>query len=532
MTETITDSFCERCGTRYAFEAAAKPRRARLGRVRVLTRGVATFISNDGLPMAEAMAAARSDEERSDLQRQLDAFHKTFNFCMGCRQYTCPSCWNATAGECLTCSPDLTREVLPPAFPDLPLTGPAGTNGDAGEAAAMASLAWPTIDLERSASPEPEAHPVAEAVSPPVAAVESLPAPEPAPLEAPAPEPAPLETPALVSAESFADVPAEVPAEPVAEVAAAAPAEPVAETVSSPDEPASIPAAAAAAAAVAAVVATAASGPEPADDLTDAERAEIVAALAAGDGEAGGQEPAAAAGALAAEPAAAPAPIDPAVTGRDQTRGFLRRFRPAAAAIVATGAADATADEPAPAAAEPPAAEPPAAEPMPEPVEAAAKLAATAALAAAEPEAAEPETETAAAEVAPEPGAAAATQVDTIEQPTWRMVAPDVPAPASPETPDAASPAAWPASTAWPPATPGAAVPPAAPSAAASPWAARLAMSRPETTGIWAASSREVLGATPGPGAPAAAAIQACVSCGLSLSATARFCRRCGSRQG
>jgi peptide/nickel transport system permease protein len=26
--------------------------------------------------------------------------------------------------------------------------------------------------------------------------------------------------------------------------------------------------------------------------------------------------------------------------------------------------------------------------------------------------------------------------------------------------------------------------------------------------------------------------VQACVSCGLPLSATARFCRRCGSRQG
>jgi ribosomal protein L40E len=26
--------------------------------------------------------------------------------------------------------------------------------------------------------------------------------------------------------------------------------------------------------------------------------------------------------------------------------------------------------------------------------------------------------------------------------------------------------------------------------------------------------------------------VQSCVSCGLPLSATARFCRRCGSRQG
>jgi hypothetical protein len=47
---------------------------------------------------------------------------------------------------------------------------------------------------------------------------------------------------------------------------------------------------------------------------------------------------------------------------------------------------------------------------------------------------------------------------------------------------------------------------------------------------LWTASSREVLSATPA--AEATPAVQACVSCGLSLSATARFCRRCGTRQG
>jgi ribosomal protein L40E len=42
---------------------------------------------------------------------------------------------------------------------------------------------------------------------------------------------------------------------------------------------------------------------------------------------------------------------------------------------------------------------------------------------------------------------------------------------------------------------------------------------------IWAASSREVASAQ------ALVGVQACRQCGLSLSATARFCRRCGSRQ-
>ncbi len=47
---------------------------------------------------------------------------------------------------------------------------------------------------------------------------------------------------------------------------------------------------------------------------------------------------------------------------------------------------------------------------------------------------------------------------------------------------------------------------------------------------VWSASAREVAG-VPGQ-AVSAVGVQSCVSCGLSLSATARFCRRCGSRQG
>jgi ribosomal protein L40E len=42
---------------------------------------------------------------------------------------------------------------------------------------------------------------------------------------------------------------------------------------------------------------------------------------------------------------------------------------------------------------------------------------------------------------------------------------------------------------------------------------------------FWEASAREVAGATSQIG------VQNCAQCGLSLSATARFCRRCGARQ-
>ena len=48
---------------------------------------------------------------------------------------------------------------------------------------------------------------------------------------------------------------------------------------------------------------------------------------------------------------------------------------------------------------------------------------------------------------------------------------------------------------------------------------------------LWAASAREVVAPPAVPGRPVAGAVQPCLSCGLSLSATARFCRRCGTPQ-
>ncbi|MBI2763839.1 MAG: zinc ribbon domain-containing protein [Chloroflexi bacterium] len=55
-------------------------------------------------------------------------------------------------------------------------------------------------------------------------------------------------------------------------------------------------------------------------------------------------------------------------------------------------------------------------------------------------------------------------------------------------------------------------------------------MAHNATDAMWAASSREIL--QPVATAPALAAVQACSNCGISLSATARFCRRCGTPQG
>ncbi len=530
MTDTITDSFCERCGTRYTFEKAARPRRVRLGRVRVLTRGLTTFVANDGLPMAEAMAAARNDVERAALSNQLDAFHETFNFCMTCRQYTCPSCWNEAAGECLTCAPDLSREVLPPAFPDLPMAGPSA--GPDGEEATALSAAWPSADLDRGA-PVQEAAGVAAAEAGDAESAEAT-----APVSPVADE---------AAAEAF-DAPPAIATAPEDAAADEAPAPEVSPVAGTPvdltaAELAEIEGALAQAHAGAMQVepgaaAAMADAERPADDeggvAHDADDAAAVSAapLAAGAAVVAAASEAGPPASMDIEAAPGPAPAGPvepgeqAAVARDQTRSLLRRFRPgrtvaatASAAAAAPAADGGTTREPdaSPAPLEPER------RPAPTPEPTAAASAAEAGPAAPTPEASSPVPTPVPTPVADR------SRGDTIQQPTWQMVAPDTTPDEPAESPgngvEPTPPAAWP--------MPGWSSQPAVqqrtPGPDASPWAARLAASRPETGGIWAASSREVLGAA-APGATPA--VQACVSCGLSLSATARFCRRCGARQG
>jgi hypothetical protein len=205
-------------------------------------------------------------------------------------------------------------------------------------------------------------------------------------------------------------------------------------------------------------------------------------------------------------------PAERATAAEQQTRNLLRRFRPAhrpagvggdaaSAAVAATAATAATRQDDGSLAAVEPAAVPPAAPPALPTV----------------PEQPAAPTDAPASSEPPGP-------TDAIEQPTWRVVAPEAPV-----TP----PASWPDAPAWPTGEPGAAQVGPLPGSAAAPWASRLATARPEPTSVWAASSQEILAAPGAPAAtrPGAPAIQACVSCGLSLSANARFCRRCGSRQ-
>ena len=60
--------------------------------------------------------------------------------------------------------------------------------------------------------------------------------------------------------------------------------------------------------------------------------------------------------------------------------------------------------------------------------------------------------------------------------------------------------------------------------------AGRTLLPQPDASDLWAASAREVMSAPIVDAAPNTTP-QPCVQCGLSLSASARFCRRCGTRQ-
>jgi ribosomal protein L40E len=153
MPEILTESFCERCGTRYTFESSASRTKPLRG-LKTIGKGLRNFVMSDDSSMDEAMAAARSEAERDVTSRQLDAFHSTFNFCMSCRQYTCANCWNETEGQCLSCSPLVGREAMPAPFPTVDVTAQAmdaPLNGTPEAPAFEAPTAWPTLDLEAEA---------------------------------------------------------------------------------------------------------------------------------------------------------------------------------------------------------------------------------------------------------------------------------------------------------------------------------------------------------------------------------------------
>ena len=109
----LTDSFCERCGTRYSFTETAQKGFSLKG-ARVLAKGLRNFVLTDGQSMSDAIENARLETSTETSSRVTEAFHATFNFCMECRQYACSNCWNVKVGACLSCAPETNvRSVSP-----------------------------------------------------------------------------------------------------------------------------------------------------------------------------------------------------------------------------------------------------------------------------------------------------------------------------------------------------------------------------------------------------------------------------------
>jgi nicotinate-nucleotide--dimethylbenzimidazole phosphoribosyltransferase len=532
VTEILTESFCERCGTRYTFESAA-PRRSRLGRVRTLSKGMKNFVLSDDASFSEAMAEARSEEELAVVSHQLDAFHQTFNFCLTCRQYTCGDCWNTAEGRCLTCAPVPGMEE--PAFAAAPalemLPEPGGAYDTDPE-----PDAWPDEDLSAArlsralGLDEAEAEATLEAATLhddtfDLAAAEAAAAAVAAPTNGVAPawdgvagsdglEPDVDEPVAAVEPATIAD------GEAGPAVAGVAPGQSLQDAVAeyearieAEEDERSEAALAEAAAVAAAAVDVPIAQIEVEDDAT-IELPEPIAEAAADPTQ--------------------PAPhVEPAGADAEPIAPEADALAPVA------GEADALA----PVAAE--AADRPVSEAAAEPVAAVAgEVAPLAPATMAEPEPErEPAVPTVAAAAAAEtPDATETPRVDVVSQPTW-------PEPAPAPGPDVAAP---PAAAPTPPANPWLRVAPDEPgdpqwpAAPAFPvpatrrdmpttLAGRPLLPQVDPADMWAASAREVLTGTPqAPIPPAAAAptAQPCVSCGLSLSANARFCRRCGTRQG
>ena len=570
MTEILTESFCERCGTRYTFESAV-PSQRRLTGLKVLGRGLKNFVMSDDASLDEAMSAARSDVDRDATNHQLDAFHRTFSFCMSCRQYTCANCWNETEARCLSCEPLAIDFASTEALPDIDID-PArllrvmgGANG--------ADPAHEHVEPVAPAEHEHEhEHPQAEAPS--FAMSEQL----AGQTEAPA-EHEDAEEPAAVVQDPWPTTPAAPVSWPEGFVGSTAlENEPEAALTTGPeavDEPA--PDLGAALAEV---------PTDTARDTTPVEwwaRSEVlaedqpVAAIEVPDAPATSLEPIAAKVEGVASREAAEAVAEPEVAAVESIAAEAEAVAEPEVAAVESIAAEATLSDalaeyeaafsapiPAPeiveasivqpvedrsqAAAEesPVAASPiPVPEALPEPVfsepepRAVVEVAPAAAPAAATP-AAEPSDATPAAEtiesaapvepVAATPAAALETPTappagstvepaaptDHVAQPVWRAPA------------DSASPAPqWPTGPRWPTGLPTGGTPSSLPPPVD---ALAALMARNSTEAMWAASSLEIL--QPAAATPVVAAIQSCGNCGISLSATARFCRRCGTPQG
>ena len=148
LAETLTESFCERCGTRYEFQAPTRLNPLR--KTRGLFGGLKNYLTSQDA-LSDALGDAMRSEEDNLASAQLDAFHESFNFCIDCRQYTCVNCWNDNAGRCRSCVPipgtDDLAERLAAAIATQPLADDGQALGQDEIDRRLGLETWPTSDL-------------------------------------------------------------------------------------------------------------------------------------------------------------------------------------------------------------------------------------------------------------------------------------------------------------------------------------------------------------------------------------------------
>lgn len=152
VSQTLTATFCERCGTRQEFRAPSGL--GPLRKTRGFIGGLRTYIGGSDA-LSEAMREGMQAQESVVAAAQLDAFHASIHLCIDCRQYTCNDCWNVQAGRCRTCAPVVGVDDLA----DRIAASLATPASDASEPTAvpvfehpvatpLAAEAWPQADHE------------------------------------------------------------------------------------------------------------------------------------------------------------------------------------------------------------------------------------------------------------------------------------------------------------------------------------------------------------------------------------------------
>nr|MDQ3345579.1 hypothetical protein [Chloroflexota bacterium] len=190
MAETLTESFCERCGTRYEFQAPTRLNPLR--KTRGFIGGLRNYLTSQDA-LSDAMGDSMRSEEDNLASAQLQAFHESFNFCIDCRQYTCINCWNDDAGRCRSCAPipgtdDLAERLAASAVAAAPVADLQTALADEALVSPLALEAWPSSDLATDpAAPKAdpaEPWPAAEAFPLEWAPVAYEAAPQPEPIVA------------------------------------------------------------------------------------------------------------------------------------------------------------------------------------------------------------------------------------------------------------------------------------------------------------------------------------------------------------